>query len=194
MSLAHSNLPHYHRTVVNESFRALIDPTRCSTPDLGPGPRAGVLSPAELDRQLESIRQLKPSSGPQFELIRALILLWHDHHETAHAIAQAIETRDGSYVHAILHRREPDYFNAKYWFRRVGEHPCFHQLAACASEILDGSEPAIPVQRIVRGDRWDALAFVDACEAAALASPPARDALRAVQQAEFETLLAYLCR
>lgn len=176
---------------MNESVRALIDPARFSCPELGPGPRAGVLSPSDLEKKLISFPGVDQFARPRLELIRALILLWHDHLDPAHTIVQAIETRDGSYLHAILHRREPDYFNAKYWFRRVGEHPCFEELATRVSKILDGSKPA---HTLVRGGRWDPMALVDACEATASLPAPAPDALRAVQQAEFETVLDYLCR
>ncbi len=40
--------------------------------------------------------------------------------EQAHGIAQEIETRDGSWVHAYLHRVEGDTGNAAYWYRRAG--------------------------------------------------------------------------
>lgn len=49
--------------------------------------------------------------------------------ECAHDIAQHVETANGSYWHAIVHRIEPDYFNSQYWFRRVGRHPVFAQIA-----------------------------------------------------------------
>ena len=45
--------------------------------------------------------------------------------DEAHTVAQAIETAEGSYWHAIVHRQEPDVSNSAYWFRRVGEHPIF---------------------------------------------------------------------
>jgi len=107
-------------------------------PELGPGPRAGVMAEKLLG---ERLRKLGAS-----DLLRATVLLWHDHLDAAHQIAQVIETADGSYVHGIIHRREPDYSNAKYWFRRVGEHPCFEEL----SRRLNAP--------------WDALAFVDRCQ------------------------------
>src|ERR1041385_8979921 len=88
-------------------------------PELGPGPRAKVQPLPALQRQLDATLGQTQLAGVNADLVRALVLLWHDHFDAAHAIAQTIETRDGSYVHGILHRREPDYGNAKYWFRRV---------------------------------------------------------------------------
>src|SRR5688572_30185921 len=85
-------------------------------PELGPGPRAGIEPLAPLNRRLDQTLSSLGLSGDQGDLIRATVLLWHDHFDAAHGIAQNIETKDGSYLHAILHRREPDYSNARYWF------------------------------------------------------------------------------
>ena len=41
--------------------------------------------------------------------------------EQAHGIAQEIESSDGSWVHAYLHRVEGDVGNAAYWYRRAGK-------------------------------------------------------------------------
>src|SRR5438046_2755350 len=93
--------------------------------DLGPGPRSGVLPEKELGNTLaEAFKGTKLSERTQ-QLVRALVLLWHDHLDAAHTLAQAIENAEGSYVHAIMHRREPDYGNAAYWFRRVSRHASF---------------------------------------------------------------------
>lgn len=40
--------------------------------------------------------------------------------DTAHTIAQEIPTRDGSRVHAYLHRKEGDIGNANYWYAKAG--------------------------------------------------------------------------
>lgn len=165
-----------------------------STPELpapGPGPRADVQPLDALTRQLDEALDQAGLTGERGELIRATVLLWHDHLDAAHTIAQEIETIDGSYVHAILHRREPDYSNAKYWFRRVGQHPCFSELAKRSSALLKARGDAELEQRLVPRGQWDAFAFVDACEAAA-GSPTdaARGALlREIQRLEFEILL-----
>jgi len=49
--------------------------------------------------------------------------LWHDARGDwgrAHELAQEIDTRDGAWVHAYLHRKEGDPDNARYWYRRAG--------------------------------------------------------------------------
>src|SRR5687767_6504273 len=88
--------------------------------------RAGTKSLEELKPQLDAILS-KPGIDERYcALSRAAIFLWHDHFEAAHELAQGVENADGSLLHAIAHRREPDFSNSKYWFRRVGAtHPSF---------------------------------------------------------------------
>src|SRR5437868_5279501 len=56
--------------------------------------------------------------------------LYHNFLDESHAISQDLDTVEGSYWHALMHRREPDYSNAKYWFRRVRDHAIFNELCA----------------------------------------------------------------
>ena len=145
-------------------------------PELGPGPRRDVHSEAELNAQLEPL--LSEAKVDQPELVRATVLLWHDHLDAAHRIVQDIETPDGSYLHAIMHRREPDYSNSKYWFRRVGKHPCFAEMA-----ILKGAGA------FVRNGEWDPFAFVDACQ-----REPNSQSLRELQAEEMRRIVDYLLK
>jgi len=39
--------------------------------------------------------------------------------QKAHAIADAINSKEGYQIHAFLHRLEGDNFNAGYWYRRA---------------------------------------------------------------------------
>src|SRR5262245_6967286 len=120
------------------------------------------------------------------ELLRATVLLWNDRLGSAHKIAQAIENADGSYVHAIIHRREPDYSNSRYWFHRVGNHPCFDELVQRAEQLLK-SHAALRAKIIPNG-AWDPFAFVDACERR-LSSES--EQLRAIQATELQILAEY---
>lgn len=178
-------------------------------PALGPEPRAGVMTAAALNDKLDALFRATKLSPTQQELIRSLLLLWHDHLDASHNISQSIENADGSFVHALMHRREPDYWNAKYWWRRVGAHPAFGEISRCVGELLAGSrrrEEADsggmkPIRlvtsaattkelatKLLPGGKWDACAFVDVCEAAAGTSENV-ELLREIQRIETEVLL-----
>lgn len=52
-----------------------------------------------------------------------LLSLWYDGKgdwEKSHNIAQDIDSKDASWIHAYLHRKEGDDWNADYWYRRAG--------------------------------------------------------------------------
>jgi hypothetical protein len=57
------------------------------------------------------------SSSPPPTLPALLLALWHDGRgdwDAAHRVAQDLETPDGAWVHAYLHRKEGDEGNAAY--------------------------------------------------------------------------------
>ncbi len=65
-----------------------------------------------------------PETEPPAHTSELLHALWHDAKgdwDTAHDIAQEIHTRDGSWLHAYLHRKEGDQWNAGYWYRQAGK-------------------------------------------------------------------------
>lgn len=58
------------------------------------------------------------------DLPKPLQALWHDRKgdwDTAHEIVQNASDSDSAWVHAYLHRKEGDYNNARYWYRRSGQ-------------------------------------------------------------------------
>ena len=89
-------------------------------PMLGPQPRGGTMGETDVLGLLELYFGANQTPERSRQLLRSVALLWHDHLDASHTISQGIETREGSWLHGIMHRREPDYGNAKYWFRRVG--------------------------------------------------------------------------
>lgn len=62
---------------------------------------------------------------PPDGLTQFLKALWFDAKENwqrAHEIVQEIETEEGSWMHAYLHRKEGDDTNARYWYSRAGKN------------------------------------------------------------------------
>ncbi|KAB2661539.1 MAG: hypothetical protein DVB31_12240 [Verrucomicrobia bacterium] len=163
-------------------------------PELGQGPRAGVMALAELEPRLRAYCRSQGVGPDRCDLLVATGLLYHDHQNESHDLVQDMTDVDGGLIHAILHRREPDYWNAKYWFRRVGDHPVYRGLAARVAAAAE-SEPARDIlRRLTLSGTVDPLGIVDACEAVARrpGTDPAVEFLRRLQHAEFEGLVGHL--
>ncbi len=160
--------------------------------DLGPGhareshrAKLAALSPAEL----VSPRPLR-NREMGLACLAGLWLRW-DFLTESHELSQQLETVEGSYWHAIMHRREPDYENAKYWFRRVGQHPIFPALAAAGGSSAPNQADRGPAYNVnLDKSHWDPFAFVDACRVAAGGRGDAKRCQQ-LQQREWELLFDY---
>ena len=131
------------------------------------------------------------------EAIKSGLLLWNDALDESHTISQELGNQTGSYWHGIMHRREPDYSNSKYWFGRVGTHPIFPALReralAILKEIPNPSDVLANIAQTIEADRnWDAYQFIDWCQAAENGSDTdVTRFLQQVQAEEIKLLLAY---
>ncbi len=133
--------------------------------------------------------------GSREMALACLAGLWlrYDFLEESHRISQDLESPTGSFWHGILHRREGDYSNAKYWFRRVGRHPVFGPLATAAHELA--GETKVPgAETLTLTGVWDDLQFVDLCQRAIEGPPPLRQLCMLIQQREWELLFDYCYR
>ena len=162
--------------------------------NLGPDFRPGVLAQAVLEDLLKPLLDASGLPSERRQLARALLLLWHDHLDAAHVIAQNVEGPDGAFIHGIMHRREPDFGNAAYWFRRVGRHPAFAEIRSQATILLNASSQRDLAAKLVPNGEWDPFAFIDACARASGSSDRSESELRELQRIEFSALLNYLVR
>ena len=156
--------------------------------------RPGTKSLEQLNLELDAILSNPGIDSRYAALSRAAVYLWHDHFEASHELAQNIENADGSLLHAILHRREPDFSNAKYWFRRVGtSHPSFECLVGKVKIALMGLNAELVARQLIPNDKWNPMGFVDFIEDTSRREDAAVDhLLRQIQAAEFYCFLSTL--
>jgi hypothetical protein len=108
----------------------------------------------------------------------AALWLWHDSLDECHRIVQKEpEDLDSAaprashrelaetlaFWHAIMHRREGDFSNSKYWYARCANHPVLKSMASHANEILHPLPADKSLLRIMRNG-FDPNAFVDLVE------------------------------
>jgi hypothetical protein len=119
------------------------------------------------------------------------LFLYFSCSEECHEIVQDLDSPEGSFWHAILHRQEPDAGNAAYWFRRAGTHPVFGALVQAAEDVV----ARYPQAEFRPGAKWDPFSFIDFAEQARRnpKSPSERAAVE-IQRAEWQLLFDYCAR
>ncbi|MBM83203.1 MAG: hypothetical protein CMJ78_21795 [Planctomycetaceae bacterium] len=137
------------------------------------------------------------NSSTETTALRAGLLQVNDYLDESHNHSQSIEGKGrhkaGDYWHAIMHRREPDYWNSKYWFRRVGQQALFDQLGLRAESILQACESpqaATWLAQLQAPQSWDSMVFVDFCEHCATSGDASLT--RAAEAIQFEEMLLLL--
>ncbi len=148
-----------------------------------------------IETLLENNKQLRGS------LAEAGLWLLAGELDRSHEISQKWETSDGSYWHGIMHRREGDFWNAKYWFRNVGRHPVLEQLAnylgsspeEAAVWVRQSLRRAPELLRELSSPTKVSSALVDACERALSSQPEQLDTLQRICWLEWQFLFLYSC-
>jgi hypothetical protein len=118
---------------------------------------------AEFVRLVEGV--LAEPAMHERPILGAGLWLYVDELDRSHRISQGASDSTGSFWHGIMHRREGDFSNSHYWFRKTGHHP--------AMDGLDG---------------YDGHAFVDEVETHYLEQPAK---LVALQRAEWSALFSW---
>lgn len=175
-----------------------------SLPELAPKhPGSGRSWLAHLLSQLNTREHLSGEGEPcEAEALNAGLLQINDYLDESHNRSQSIEGEgqdvNGDYWHGIMHRREPDYGNGKYWFRRVGHHPCFDFLPELADQALNecnSPDAEHWKSRLTQPSGWDGAAFIDLCQAADRSfDPELATAAKRIQWAEMLLLLDHSYR
>jgi hypothetical protein len=164
-------------------------------PELGPGSPNVSVRP-----QLESLTAEQIFAGQKIvnrdaaQCCLSALWLWHDFLDESHTISQEIHTIDGSYWHGIMHRREPDFGNAKYWFHRVPRHPIFESLATTTRELTAKTQLDEPAKYLTSQTTWDPFRFADLCENIARGRSKCEQLARQVARLEWQTLFDYCYR
>lgn len=176
----------FDRTIYGPQVLEIIGEERLM--ELGPGlPNRTVRPFLEALRPEAMFENGKPRDRELARACLAGLWLYHDFLDESHAISQDLPSATGSYWHAVMHRREPDPSNSKYWWRRVGDHSIFPKLRDAAAGLAEFvADPAVSFLKSQTA--WDPGAFVDLCERVRGSGTPSETLARRVQLREWELL------
>lgn len=153
-------------------------------------PQGDRISNSATRQVLQQAERWLPESlnrkSPDFQAVLAGFYQWYDALHMSHEFSQAVQytgrNKAGDYWHAIMHRREGDYSNAKYWFRNVGSHPLYPTLKKAVENLAEQSALNLP--------DWSPEKFVDLCSRAEPGSDHEKYARR-VQALEMVLLMRH---
>jgi hypothetical protein len=128
--------------------------------------------------------------------------LWllHGFLDASHEISQGLPSAEGSFWHGIMHRRERDYSNAKYWFRQTGRHAVFIPLIGQVHQRAkkEFGVEALPADaelaKFCSAESWDPFRFVDLVERAIRAGSPERPICEKIAWIEWQLLFDHCYR
>jgi hypothetical protein len=117
--------------------------------------------------------------------------LFLDALDESHRLSQEIVSSTGSFWHAIMHRREGDFSNSKYWYNRCANHHVLRLLGAVAGSLAGDSARDRTVARAL-SDGWNPNGFVDLVAAVHDKPDDPRHAIAVrLQKAEWAGLFDY---
>lgn len=151
-------------------------------------------TPKEAKKLLKGITisdafQLKITNKKMANASLSGALLFFDLLEESHTLSQSINSKEGSYWHGIMHRKEGDFWNANYWFSKVGGHPIFSTLYENSLKI-DTSLSEIKAE-IKEIKSWNLECFNELVERAVNEGGEIEDFCLKIQEQEMRTLFDY---
>jgi hypothetical protein len=183
-----------HEFLVTELIEAFPD----AMPALVEPKRNAILAAKIPVAENELQMKLPKASADSMNCLRAGLWLLADDLDTAHKLCQDVPTNLGSAWHAHLHRREGDFWNSNYWWRRANNLKwklpegnlagAVHGLLI-ASENAANAEAARWAAKLSGGNfSYDPTEFVAAVEKVGDAKGAWGDLLRDVQRLEWLAL------
>lgn len=84
--------------------------------------------------------------------------LYVDDLQRSHVVSQGLDDPTGSYLHAIMHRREGDFRNSKYWLRQAQRHEASAEIDGYdAEKLVDLAHANAPKAVELQRKEWAAL-------------------------------------
>jgi len=167
-----------------------------SVPSLDSKPRDDRLDVKVIDDELQ--RLWKTGKLPLWseKQVKCFFLLWYDYLEPAHQLAQDERTPEFNYFHAIVHRREGDFFNSRFWLRQIdNRHIAMIDIAKEVRTFLNEKGELQLLDEIVKDDGWLSLEFLEEVMKASKLerTSPQVKLLTQIQTIEFACWRRFIC-
>jgi hypothetical protein len=148
------------------------------------------ISDREVWRRVRDADDATIAGGPigdaaSFGLVRGGLLYALDDLDGSHQYFQDQSSDLGSYWHGMMHRREGDFDNARYWFRRAGTLPFFDNAHHAAAQFSAD---------MAKQSGWDPYLFTGLCEQHRFGADDEANELARLQRAEFDVVFDYTWR